>query len=172
MGRSRDSTSHCQSPMRYSTQPTTANRYRSMRSGIQPHACRRQHRGRHTRKITPHIKGGVSTAQLDRCAKTSCARPAGSPPPSTTTATSTPAASRSITWSRTDSVGYQILKGGYRQHRVTPKFDGWIGDTSRTFQVGAVSILAPRLVKTTYEAMWPASTSRPRRHVGRRWRRI
>lgn len=32
--------------------------------------------------------------------------------------------------------------------------DGWFGDTSRMYFVGEPSILAKRLVRTTYEAMW------------------
>ena len=36
---------------------------------------------------------------------------------------------------------------------VTALKDGWHGDTSRTFEIGEVSIKAKKLVKTTYEAM-------------------
>ena len=39
---------------------------------------------------------------------------------------------------------------------VTALKDGWHGDTSRTFEVGKVSIKAKKLVKTTYEAMMKA----------------
>ena len=39
---------------------------------------------------------------------------------------------------------------------VTALKDGWHGDTSRTFEVGEVSIKAKKLVKTTYEAMMKA----------------
>ena len=39
---------------------------------------------------------------------------------------------------------------------VTALKDGWHGDTSRTFEIGEVSIKAKRLVKTTYEAMMSA----------------
>ena len=34
--------------------------------------------------------------------------------------------------------------------------DGWHGDTSRTFEIGEVSIKAKKLVKVTYEAMMKA----------------
>lgn len=37
---------------------------------------------------------------------------------------------------------------------VTVIKDGWFGDTSRMFFVGEPSILAKRLVETTYECMW------------------
>ena len=39
---------------------------------------------------------------------------------------------------------------------VTAFKDGWHGDTSRTFEVGEVSIKAKKLVKTTYEALMKA----------------
>ena len=39
---------------------------------------------------------------------------------------------------------------------VTALKDGWHGDTSRTFEIGEVSIKAKKLIKTTYEAMMKA----------------
>ena len=39
---------------------------------------------------------------------------------------------------------------------VTALKDGWHGDTSRTFEIGNVSIKARKLVKTTYEALMKA----------------
>ena len=39
---------------------------------------------------------------------------------------------------------------------VTALKDGWHGDTSRTFEIGNVSVKAKKLVKTTYEAMMKA----------------
>ena len=39
---------------------------------------------------------------------------------------------------------------------VTALKDGWHGDTSRTFEIGEVSIKAKKLVQTTYEAMMKA----------------
>ena len=36
---------------------------------------------------------------------------------------------------------------------VTALKNGWHGDTSRTFEIGEVSIKAQKLVRTTYEAM-------------------
>ena len=36
---------------------------------------------------------------------------------------------------------------------VTPKLNGWHGDTSRMFYVGDVKIKAKKLVEVTYEAM-------------------
>jgi methionyl aminopeptidase len=39
---------------------------------------------------------------------------------------------------------------------VTALKDGWHGDTSRTFEIGEVSIKAKKLVQTTYEALMKA----------------
>ena len=39
---------------------------------------------------------------------------------------------------------------------VTALKDGWHGDTSRTFEIGEVSVKAKKLVKTTYEALMKA----------------
>ncbi len=39
---------------------------------------------------------------------------------------------------------------------VTAFKNGWHGDTSRTFEIGQVSVKAKKLVKTTYEAMMQA----------------
>ena len=36
---------------------------------------------------------------------------------------------------------------------VTALKDGWHGDTSRTFEIGKVSVKAKNLVKTTFESM-------------------
>ena len=51
----------------------------------------------------------------------------------------------------------KILKNGDIVNvDVTAIKDGWHGDTSRTFEIGEVSIKAKKLVKTTYEAMMKA----------------
>ena len=48
----------------------------------------------------------------------------------------------------------KILKNGDIVNvDVTAFKDGWHGDTSRTFEIGEVSIKARKLIKTTYEAM-------------------
>ena len=48
----------------------------------------------------------------------------------------------------------KILKNGDIVNvDVTAFKDGWHGDTSRTFEIGEVSIKAKKLIKTTYEAM-------------------
>ena len=51
----------------------------------------------------------------------------------------------------------KILKeGDILNVDVTAFKDGWHGDTSRTFEIGEVSIKAKKLIKTTYEAMMKA----------------
>ena len=51
----------------------------------------------------------------------------------------------------------KILKNGDIVNvDVTAIYDGWHGDTSRTFEIGEVSVKARKLVKTTYEAMMKA----------------
>ena len=74
-----------------------------------------------------------------------------------TTVINTPAASRSTTSSRTGcrrAVGHPATAvGDIVNIDVTPKLNGCYGDTSRTDQVSAVSVLAMRLVGEAYEAM-------------------
>ena len=51
----------------------------------------------------------------------------------------------------------KILKDGdILNVDVTALKDGWHGDTSRTFEIGEVSVKAKKLVKTTYDAMMKA----------------
>ena len=42
---------------------------------------------------------------------------------------------------------------------VTALKDGWHGDTSRTYEIGEVSVKAKKLVKTTFDAMMTVSYS-------------
>jgi methionyl aminopeptidase len=112
--------------------------------------------------VSPFIKAGISTAQLDRICheymrdvqKTIPAplnyQPPGYPP--------FPA---SICTSVNDVIchgipGEKILKNGDVVNLditvITP--DGYYGDTSRMFMVGDVSVLAKRLTQVTFECMW------------------
>ncbi|HLS43570.1 MAG TPA: type I methionyl aminopeptidase [Paenalcaligenes sp.] len=51
--------------------------------------------------------------------------------------------------------GDKVLKNGdILNIDVTVIKDGWFGDTSRMYYIGEPSILARRLVETTYECMW------------------
>jgi methionyl aminopeptidase len=112
--------------------------------------------------VAPHVKAGVSTAELDRICheymrdvqKTIPAplnyQPPGYPP--------FPAA---ICTSVNDVIchgipGEKILKTGDVVNLditvITP--DGYYGDNSRMFMVGEVSVLAKRLTQVTFECMW------------------
>ena len=49
-----------------------------------------------------------------------------------------------------------LMEGDIVNVDVTAFKNGWHGDTSRTFEIGNVSVKAKKLVKTTYEAMMKA----------------
>ena len=49
-----------------------------------------------------------------------------------------------------------LMEGDIVNVDVTAYKNGWHGDTSRTFEIGEVSIKAKKLVKTTYDAMMKA----------------
>ena len=105
--------------------------------------------------ITPHVKAGVSTAELDRLCE-EFMRAAGSIPATIDYHGYKHASCISVNHVVTHGVpsATKILRAGDIVNiDVTPKLHGWHGDTSRTFQVGAVSILAARLVRTAYAAM-------------------
>ena len=78
--------------------------------------------------ITPHIKPGVSTAELDRLCHDFIVSHGAVPAP----------------------LNY---RGFPRSIDVTTILDGWHGDTSRMFEVGEVRLKAHRLIEVTYEAM-------------------
>ena len=111
--------------------------------------------------LTPHIKPGVTTLELDRLAhdyivNVQKAVPAtlGYQPPGY------PAYPASLCSSINDQVCHGIpneraLKDGDIVNiDVTVIKDGWHGDNSRMFVVGKGSIAANRLCQVTYEAMW------------------
>ena len=105
--------------------------------------------------IAPHVKAGVSTAELDTLCE-DFMRAAGSIPATIDYHGYKHASCISVNHVVTHGVpsASKILRvGDIVNIDVTPKFNGWHGDTSRTFEVGAVSILAARLVKTAYDAM-------------------
>jgi methionyl aminopeptidase len=105
--------------------------------------------------ITPYVKPGVSTAELDRLCE-EFMRAAGSIPATIDYHGYKHASCISVNHVVTHGVpsATKILRAGDIVNiDVTPKLDGWHGDTSRTYEVGAVSILAARLVRTAYQAM-------------------
>jgi methionyl aminopeptidase len=110
--------------------------------------------------LTPHIKPGITTKEIDRLAA-ECMKRQG-----TTSATLgyQPAGYPPYPASLCTSVNHVVChgipndkplkKGDIVNVDVTVIKDGWFGDTSRMFMVGEVSIAAKRLVNLTYEAMW------------------
>ncbi|WP_312304355.1 type I methionyl aminopeptidase [Pulveribacter sp.] len=111
--------------------------------------------------ITPHIKPGMTTNDVDRLAAECMARQGtrsatlGYQPPGY------PPYPKSLCTSLNNVVCHGIpndkplKKGDIMNVDVTViTQDGWYGDTSRMFLVGECSIAAKRLVNLTYEAMW------------------
>lgn len=105
--------------------------------------------------IAPHVRAGVSTAKLDALCE-EFMRAAGSIPATIDYHGYKHASCISVNHVVTHGIpsDKKILReGDIVNIDVTPKLNGWFGDTSRTFEVGAVSILAKRLVSSAYEAM-------------------
>jgi methionyl aminopeptidase len=104
--------------------------------------------------ITPHVRPGVATGELDRlCHEFIIARDA----------IPAPLGYRGFPKSICTSVNHVVCHGIPGDKRlvdgdilnidVTVILDGWHGDTSRMFFVGDVGVKARRLVEVTYEAM-------------------
>jgi methionyl aminopeptidase len=112
--------------------------------------------------LTPHVKPGVTTDQLDRLAYDCMVNVQGTVPAPLNYA---PPGYVPYPKSICTSVNHQVchgipndrpLKNGDIVNidvTVITK-DGWHGDTSRMFIVGEGSIAAKRLCNLTYEAMW------------------
>jgi methionyl aminopeptidase len=111
--------------------------------------------------LTPHVKPGITTDQLDKLAydhivnvQQAVPAPLNYAPPGYTPYP------KSICTSINHQVCHGIpndrpLKNGDIVNiDVTVIKDGWHGDTSRMFIVGEGSIAAKRLCSFTYEAMW------------------
>ena len=105
--------------------------------------------------IAPYVQPGVTTERLDQLCAEFIADHGG---------ISAPLGYRGFPKSVCISInhvvchgipGPKILKNGdILNIDVTPKVDGWHGDSSRMFYAGDVSIKARRLCDITYEAMW------------------
>jgi methionyl aminopeptidase len=104
--------------------------------------------------ITPHVRPGIATAELDRlCHEFIVAREA----------IPAPLGYRGFPKSICTSVNHvvchgipgdkRLMDGDILNIDVTVIVDGWHGDTSRMFFVGDVGVKARRLVDVTYEAM-------------------
>src|SRR6187455_466757 len=123
--------------------------------------------------LTPHIKPGITTSEIDRlaaeCMKkqgtvsaTLGYQPAGYPPYPASLCTSV----NNVVCHGIPN-DKPLKKGDIVNVDVTVIKDGWYGDTSRMFLVGEVSIAAKRLCALTYEAMWHGIAHvRPGIHLG------
>ncbi len=111
--------------------------------------------------ITPFVKPGVTTGELDRLCHDYMVNVQGTIPAPLNYAPSghTPYP-KSICTSVNNQVchgvpGDKALKSGDIVNLdITVIKDSWHGDTSRMFAVGEASIQAKRLMQITYEAMW------------------
>ncbi len=111
--------------------------------------------------ITPHVKAGVTTAELDRLCHQYMVDVQGTIPAPLNYA---PPGYRPYPKSICTSVNHQVCHGipGERLLKagdivnvdVTVIKDGWHGDSSRMYLVGDVSVAARRLCQITFECMW------------------
>lgn len=111
--------------------------------------------------ITPHVKPGITTGELDRLCHEYMVSVQGTiPAPLNYTPPGHVPYPKSICTSVNHQVchgvpGDKVLKNGDVVNLdITVIKDGWHGDTSRMFMVGEVSIQARRLIQITYESMW------------------
>ncbi len=124
--------------------------------------------------ITPFVKPGVTTGELDRLCHAYMVEVQGTiPAPLNYAPSGHVPYPKSICTSVNNQVchgvpGDKLLKNGDIVNLdITVIKDGWHGDTSRMFQVGETSIQARRLTQVTYEAMWVGITQvRPGARLG------
>ena len=124
--------------------------------------------------ITPHVKPGVSTGELDRLCHRYMVDVQGTVPAPLNYA---PPGYRPFPKSICTSVNHQVCHGvpGDRILKagdivnidVTVIKDGWHGDSSRMYPVGDIALAARRLCEVTFECMWLGiATVRPGGHLG------
>ena len=111
--------------------------------------------------ITPYVKAGVTTGELDRLCHEYMVDVQGTVPAPLNYA---PPGYRPFPKSICTSINHQICHGipGDRVLKngdivnidVTVIKDGWHGDTSRMYIVGQPSVAARRLCEVAYECMW------------------
>jgi methionyl aminopeptidase len=111
--------------------------------------------------LTPFVKPGVSTNELDKLAHDFMVQVQGTiPAPLNYQPPGYSPYPKSICTSINHQVCHgipnekQLKKGDIVNIDITVIKDGWHGDTSRMFIVGDASIAAKRLCAVTYEAMW------------------
>ena len=111
--------------------------------------------------LTPHIKAGITTAEIDQLAHDYMVNVQGTIPAPLNYC---PPGMTPYPKSICTSVN-QVVCHGIPNHKklrdgdiinidITVIKDGWFGDTSRMFMVGQVSPYAKRLCELTYQAMW------------------
>jgi methionyl aminopeptidase len=124
--------------------------------------------------IEPHVKPGVTTAELDRLCHDYMVNVQGTIPAPLDYA---PPGYKPYPKSICTSINHQVChgvpgdkalkKGDIVNLDITVIKDGWHGDTSRMFLVGDTSILARRLCAVTYECLWLGIAQvRPVAHFG------
>jgi len=111
--------------------------------------------------LTPFVKPGVTTNELDRLAEEHTAKVLGAISAPLNYA---PGGHHPYPKSICTSINHQVChgipndkplkKGDIVNIDVTVIKDGWHGDSSRMYMVGEVSVAARRLCHLTYEAMW------------------
>jgi methionyl aminopeptidase len=104
--------------------------------------------------ITPAVRPGVSTAELNRLCE-DFMRAAGATPATLGYKGYRHATCISVNHVVTHGIPSEKLlaEGDILNIDVSPILDGWYGDSSRMYLVGEASVKAQRLVRTTYEAM-------------------
>lgn len=111
--------------------------------------------------ISPFVQAGITTDELDKLCHDYMVDVQGCVPAPLNYA---PPGHQPYPKSICASINHQVCHGvpGSKKLRagdvvnldITVIKDGWHGDTSRMFAVGAPSILAKRLIDNTYECMW------------------
>jgi methionyl aminopeptidase len=105
--------------------------------------------------IAPYVKPGVATAELDRLCE-SFMREAGAVPATIGYKGYAHASCISVNHVVTHGIPAEdkvLREGDILNIDVTPLLDGWHGDSSRMYVAGEPSVLARRLIATTYEAL-------------------
>ena len=124
--------------------------------------------------LTPHVKPGVTTNELDKLAHDYMTQVQGCIPAPLNYA---PSGYKPYPKSICTSINHVVChgipndkalkKGDVLNIDITVIKDGWHGDTSRMFMVGDASIAAKRLAALTYEAMWHGIVQvKPGAHLG------
>jgi methionyl aminopeptidase len=124
--------------------------------------------------LTPHVKPGVTTLELDKLAHDYIVNVQGAVPATLNYAPpGYPPYPASLCASINDQVCHGIpderplRNGDIVNIDVTVIKDGWHGDNSRMYLVGETTIAARRLCAITFEAMWKGIVKvRPGAHLG------